>query len=278
MKLLAKNTLCGLYKYSGAMSAQETVAHWAGRSFMSVLLFHRVSDDIPPDGLTVSTAWFRDCCHMLARRFRVVPLQDIIRHVETGAPVPRRTVAITFDDCYHDNLAAARILAEHGLPATFFVPTKFVETDHVFAWDQGLKRMTNLSWQDIREMTRLGHEIGSHTVSHADLGQVDEEQARFELIESKRTLEERLEQPVRRFAHPFGGRQNFRPEYLPLVYQAGYDACFSGFGGFLYPSMRGTVLPRIPTPSFPTVLNLEVHLTGCLDWFYALKRQVGLVS
>jgi peptidoglycan/xylan/chitin deacetylase (PgdA/CDA1 family) len=278
MKALSKNALCGLYKYSGAMKAQETVARWAGRSFMSVLLFHRVSDEIAPDGLTVSTRWFRDCCRMLERGFRVVSVEDVIRQLDRGEQPPKRTVAITFDDCYRDNLFAARILAEHNLPATFFIPAKYVETEHVFAWDQGLKRMANLSWDDLREMMRLGHEVGSHTFSHADLGQLDEEQTRFELVESKRTLEERLQQPVRWFAYPFGGRQNFRAERLRLVYEAGYDACFSGFGGFLYPSMRGEILPRVPAPSFPTVLNLEVHLTGCLDWFYALKRQVGLVS
>jgi peptidoglycan/xylan/chitin deacetylase (PgdA/CDA1 family) len=278
MKVLSKNALCGLYKYSGAMRAQETVARWAGRSFISVLLFHRVSDEIAPDGLTVSTRWFRDCCRMLERGFRVVSVADVIRLLESGEQPPKRTVAITFDDCYRDNLFAARILAEHNLPATFFLPAKYVGTDHVFDWDRNLTRMANLSWGDVQEMVRLGHEIGSHTFSHADLGQADEEQTRFELVESKRTLEERLERPVRWFAYPFGGRENFRVERLPLVVEAGYDACFSGFGGVVYPSMRGEVLPRVPTPSFPSVLNLEVHLTGCLDWFYALKRQVGLVS
>ena len=44
-------------------------------------------------------------------------------------------MAITFDDCYRDNLFAARVLAEHGLPATFFIPTKYVGTDQVFPWD-----------------------------------------------------------------------------------------------------------------------------------------------
>ena len=64
------------------------------------------------------------------------------------------------------------ILAEFGLAATFFVPTGFIETDHVFAWDMHLPRLANLTWDDVREMSERGFEIGSHTVTHANLGRV----------------------------------------------------------------------------------------------------------
>src|SRR5882762_7998953 len=154
---------------------------------------------------------------MLQRRFHVVSLAEFQRLLRSGETPPPRTIAITSDDCYRDNLSAARTLAEHGLPACFFVPTQFVGTDHVFEWDRHLKRMPNLTWDDVREMLQLGHEIGSHTVTHADLGTLDEAQTRRELADSKSTLEERTGQPVRWFAYPFGGPANFRAERLPLV-------------------------------------------------------------
>ncbi len=270
---LVKGSLCGLYKYSGAMFAQERLACWSGRRFMSVLLLHRVTDEIPADGLTVGTQWFHRLCALLARRFHVVSLSEIVRRVRTGEDAPPRTVAITFDDCYHNNLGAARILAEYGLPACFFVPTQFIGTDHVFEWDRGIKQLANLDWDDLREMVRLGHEIGSHTVSHADLGTVSSEEVRRELIDSKKVLEARLGRPARWFAYPFGGHSNFRLADLPLVYEAGYEACFSGYGGFVRRGMDGTVLPREPVPYFRSLLNLELHLAGCLQWFYALKRR-----
>lgn len=278
MKQLTKNSLFLLYKYSGAVAVQEALARLGGHSFMSILLFHRVTDEIPPDGLTVTTSWFRDCCQMLQRSFKVVPLSNIVNHLRDGQPPPQRTVAITFDDCYRDNLYAARTLAEHGLPASFFVPTQFVGTDHVFAWDRHLRVMPNLSWDDVKEMAALGHDIGSHTVTHADLGQIDEEQTRFELAESKRVLEDRLQRPARYFAYPFGGQQNFRPERLPLVYEAGYEACFSGFGGYVRPQMAGKVLPRIAVPDFRSIISLELYLTGCLGWLYSLKRHAAMFA
>ena len=278
MASLAKSALCALYKYSGLMHAQERLAYFSGQRFMTIVLFHRVTDDIPLDSLTVSTEWFRRFCALMRDQFNVVSVAELHRKLNAGETPPLRTVAITFDDSYRDNLFAARVLAEHRLPATFFIPTQFVGTDHVFPWDLRLQKMANLTWDDLKEMQALGHEIGSHTVSHADFGVIDAAQARIELRDSKQTLEDRLGRPVRYFAYPFGGRHNFRAEYLPLVREAGYEACFSAFGGFVQPHIRNHILPREAAPYFRSLLHLELHLSGCLDWVYQAKRAVGLLS
>ena len=278
MNTAAKSAFCAVYKYSGAMHAQESLAYSSGRRFMSILLFHRVTDAIPEDGLTVTTAWFDGFCDLMHDRFHVISLSEMHRILKSGETPPQRTVAITFDDCYRDNLYAARLLAEHQLPATFFIPTKYVGTDHVFDWDRDLKPMPNLGWADVNEMLQLGHEIGSHTVSHADLGKIGPDEARIELADSKRTLEDRLQRAVRWLAYPYGGRGNFNPAYLPVVTELGYDGCFSAFGGFVKPQMLGEILPREAVPYFRSLMHLELHLAGCLDWFYQLKRGVGMLS
>lgn len=277
MNRFAKSAVSAVYKYSGAMHAQERLAYWSGRRFSTVVLFHRVTDEIPEDGLTVTTSWFRGFCALMRDHFNVVPLAELHRQLQAGETPLMRTIAITFDDCYRDNLWAAQMLAQHGLPATFFIPTKYVGTDHVFDWDIGLKKMPNLTWADVLEMQQLGHEIGSHTVSHPDLGQIAPEEVRRELAESKKTLEDRMQRPVRFFAYPFGGRSNFRAEYLPMVYELGYDAVFSALNGFVQPHMKRQILPREAMPYFRSLLNLELHLTGCMDWFYQIKRRVGLI-
>ena len=267
--------MCGLYKYTGALRLHEALIRAAGQQFMTVLLFHRITDAIPPDGLTVSPARFARICRLLARDFRVVPLAEVFRLLRAGEPIPRRTVAITFDDCYRDNLPAAHVLADHGLHATFFVPTGFVGTDRVFNWDRHLPPLPQLTWDDIREMARLGMEIGSHTVTHADFGAIDLDGARAELVESRIVLQERLGRPVRWFAYPFGGRHNLRPEYIPLIRQAGYEGAVSAYGGFVWPGSDDQVLPREAVPYFHSLLHLELHLSGCLHWLYALRGRFG---
>ena len=54
--------------------------------------------------------------------------------------------------------------------------------------------------------------------------------------------------------------------------EAGYDGCLSGYGGFVRPGEDYRILPRDSSPCYQGLLNLELHLRGCLDWMYALKR------
>jgi peptidoglycan/xylan/chitin deacetylase (PgdA/CDA1 family) len=278
MKNVVKSSLCLLYKYSGAMSLRERLDRWSGRSFLVVLLLHRVTDDIPQDGLTVGTRYFDGLCRMLKQRFHVVSLAEAMAMLQRNEQPPARTVAITFDDCYRDNLFAARTLADHGLPACFFVPSGYVGTDHIFPWDDGLKRMPNLGWDDLREMVRLGHEVGSHTATHADMGRVSMEEARRELAESKRTIEDHLGLPVRWFAFPFGAKANCPEGRLSRVLcETGYEASFSAHGGFIYRDMPAEILPRQPVPCFRSLIHLELFLTGSLSWVHALKRKVGMI-
>ena len=271
-----KSALCAAYLYTGAACVQERLQRRAGRQFLTILLFHRVTDQIREDGLTVSTARFRAVCSLLRRRFRVVPLAEVFEVLRSGRTMPSRTVAVTFDDCYRDNLFAARVLAEHGLPASFFVPTAYVGTNRLFPWDSHLPRMANLTWDDVREMVHMGHEIGSHTVNHINLGNAAHNEVRTELFESKAVLERQLGQKVRWFAYPYGGLNDIRPDTAALVEEAGYEGCLSGYGGFVYPGADDQILPRDSSPCYQELLNLQLHLRGCLEWFYTLKRGLGL--
>ena len=211
----------------------------------------------------------------MQQSYHVVPLAEVFRNLRENRVPLRRTVAITFDDCYADNLPAAEILHQHGLPATFFVPTDYVNTDAAFPWDGHLPRMSNLSWADLRHMTELGHDIGSHTASHPDMSRLTLAQAREELLSSRKAIEDRLGRPVRHFAYPFGGAANFRAEQLPLVAETGYEGCLSALPGFIEPGMAGGILPRAAVPKYRNLTHLEMHINRCLDWLYGLKRCIG---
>jgi peptidoglycan/xylan/chitin deacetylase (PgdA/CDA1 family) len=268
LKTLAKNAYCGFYKYAGLARAQQTV----GFPYAAVLLFHRVSDEIPEDELTVSTARFESMCRRLQDRFRVVSLAEVFRIAQAGEVPPRGTVAITFDDGYRDNLFAARTLARLGLPACFFVTAAYMGTDRIYDWDWERPHLPNLDWDDVREMHGLGHEIGSHTLTHPDLAAISRDSMRYELGESKRRIEKELGRSVRWFAYPFGGREQFPLDGLSLVREAGYEGCLSGYGGFVHPGSGPFMLPREPVPCC-SALQLEVLLSGGLRWLQALKRR-----
>jgi peptidoglycan/xylan/chitin deacetylase (PgdA/CDA1 family) len=274
LKTLLKSACHAAYLYSGAAWMQEWAARLAGRQSMAVLLLHRVTDQVPEDPLTISTARFRAFCELLCRDFHVVELAEVFDILRSGRAMPPRTVALTFDDCYRDNIFAARDLAKHHLPATFFVPTGFVGTDRVFPWDRHLPQLANLTWDDLQEMILLGHEIGSHTVNHIDLGKASAEELRYELVESKAVLEKLLGRRVRWLAYPFGGKDHFGPQAAAVAKEAGYQGWLSGHGGFIHPGCDPWLMPRDAAPCYQNLLNLRLHLRGCLDWIYSMKRRL----
>jgi peptidoglycan/xylan/chitin deacetylase (PgdA/CDA1 family) len=100
------------------------------RSGTLVLLYHRVAAlERDPYELAVHPERFAQHCDVLRRRGAVVPLR------ETGGLSP--TIAITFDDGYADNAAAAcGVLESAGLPATFFISTGRLGERSEIWWDR----------------------------------------------------------------------------------------------------------------------------------------------
>lgn len=95
---------------------------------LSVVIFHRVLPQ--PDPLfpgEMHATQFEALCGQLARCFHVLTLRDAMTAMDQGR-LPRRALVITFDDGYADNATIALpILRRHGLPATFFVATGFLD-------------------------------------------------------------------------------------------------------------------------------------------------------
>lgn len=100
----------------------------ASRGRLSILIFHRVlaeRDALLPSEPTADA--FDLLLSHLKARFTVLPLQDAVERLY-GGTLPRAALAITFDDGYADNLSvAAPLLRKHGLPATLFVATGYLD-------------------------------------------------------------------------------------------------------------------------------------------------------
>lgn len=77
-----------------------------------------------------------------------------------------------------------------------------------------------------------GMEIGGHTVNHPILTVLTEREARAEIVDGKRRLEEITGAPVTLFAYPNGKPgQDYGPQHVALVKQAGFAAAVSTMGG-----------------------------------------------
>jgi peptidoglycan/xylan/chitin deacetylase (PgdA/CDA1 family) len=75
----------------------------------------------------MSPARFEEQVRFLARHRRVIALGELVRRLREGREPDPGSVVLTFDDGYRDNLeVAAPILRKHGLPATLFLATGYV--------------------------------------------------------------------------------------------------------------------------------------------------------
>lgn len=67
---------------------------------------------------------------------RILTLLELDNQIQTAAPWTEQAAFITFDDGYHDNFTAAvSTLNELNVPATFFIPTEFLQSPKLPWWD-----------------------------------------------------------------------------------------------------------------------------------------------
>lgn len=192
-----------------------------------VLMYHMVREHI--DGakfnkLRVTPKAFEEqIAWMKKQGFHFVTMREL---QQNWGKHPEKTVAITFDDGYLDNLEYAfPVLKKYQAKATIYVVVDRHERD----WSTykkahhnsgELAREPKLNDEQVRFLADSGLiEIGSHTMTHANLDKLNEEQALAELVESKRQLEQLTQQPVTSFAYPFG---IYSQRDVDLAKQAGY--------------------------------------------------------
>jgi peptidoglycan/xylan/chitin deacetylase (PgdA/CDA1 family) len=173
-----------------------------------IVNYHSVG--VARDEFTISQAQFAAQLDLLASHgFKTVSLHDLAER-----KFDQHDVVLTFDDGFEDaqTIVLPMLQARH-MRGTFFIVPAFVG------------RPGFLDWNGVRALQAAGMEIGSHTVDHARLGDLPGGRVRWELIESKRLLEEQLHTPIEAVAYPFN---SVRARILDVAKEAGYRIGVSG--------------------------------------------------
>lgn len=146
-----------------------------------ILMYHRVADRVPgvdaPTNNVTPDRLRHQLTGLLARGFESWPLTKLVDSHRASRNVPSNVFAVTFDDGYENNFThALPILRELNVPATIFLPTKYLDTDQSFPFDDWSACGTNqapadswrpLSTKQCDELLASGLiEFGAHTHSH----------------------------------------------------------------------------------------------------------------
>lgn len=187
-----------------------------------------------------------------------------------------RVAVVTFDDGYTDNLAAADELARRGMRASWFVVTGAIGKRPNWPLTGGpATRLLNAD--ELRALDAMGMEIGSHTVHHARLPELDNAALADELRDSRSGLEDALGHSVSGLAYPYGA---WDARCAKAAADAGYaSACTTRSGwamrdGDPYRIRRLTVFNTDSLAVFARKLSLARNEAGWPSIVSARVRQI----
>lgn len=193
------------------------------------LCYHSIASS-GPRYLTISDELFERQLALLRRRgLRGGGLDELTELADGRAGAP--TAFLTFDDGFRDNFETALpLLREYGFPAFVFVLPPLLEAGGAFEWPemkadlpQHAATMRSVTWSMLEAMREGGFEVGSHTLSHPHLPQLDGERLREELWQSRAAIKARLGS-CDTLAYPFG---EWSPEVAAAAAECGYRFAFT---------------------------------------------------
>jgi peptidoglycan/xylan/chitin deacetylase (PgdA/CDA1 family) len=202
-------------------------------------MYHHL-ESLDPSASLVASTWtvspinFKEQLdYLVAHSYHTIGFGQLDSFFEAGGPLPTRPVLLTFDDGWSDDYTVAfPALRERGMIGSFFVPTSYA----------GAPGGKLLSWEQIGEMDAAGMEFGGHTINHADLKKVGEQEALRQLSVSKSKMEAMLGHATIAFAYPFG---TYDADVVALVKKVGYRVAVGLCCGFKLLPEKLLTLPRI---------------------------------
>lgn len=248
LKVCLASTIFSLYR---------VIDPWCRFSEISILAYHSISG-APLDTAVTPKVFRAHLSRLKAGGYSFVSLDDVVTHLD-GASLPRKAVALTFDDGYVDfESAALPILDEFDAPATVFVVGDEVGARSALG--------NELPLLDADALARVGEHprinIGYHSRTHVNLGKL-----------SGSALEDEVRAPfvARYFAYPGG---NYSAEAVDVVRAAGYDAAFSIKRDLVRRGKSRWLLPRIVVLKNDDEKDVVRHVSMVQHWYAVFRNLI----
>ena len=217
---------------------------------VSILLFHEISRETAEKSFAY-----------LNNNYNIIDLNEFIEAHKNNdkSKIPKRALIITFDDGLIENYEMLPVIKKYNIPVTIFLCSSIINTNRHFWYKHNnsslsleeLKKMSNqnklstmseggfiqdkeyfephaLSKNQIIEMSKHVN-MQSHTKFHPCLPMCEDEEAKEEIFESKKMLENEYGFNINAIAYPNG---DYSERDVELTKAAGYKCAITVEGGF----------------------------------------------
>lgn len=181
-------------------------------NFVPVLVYHHTNDKLEPSDTIINLSQFELHLQMLQReQYTTITVSQLTDFMLGKTLLPTKSVVLTFDDGWRDNLDAAKLMEKYNVSGTFFVCSSFIHKEQ------------NMSEQEIQQLsTNPLFEIGAHSHTHFiewsdNLDGLDTRIVVGEALMSKRLLERMIQKPISSFAWPYGHYSEELIEYAAYI-------------------------------------------------------------
>lgn len=240
-------------------------------SIRNILVFHKLTDRLTYGSTNYSPSRFATLLESLVETGHIiVSLRELITGNNPNC------IAITFDDGYaHLVRTLPRLIERFDLKATIFIPTAFIGKKNSWDYSSVLAEESHLDVIQIAELSSLGCDFGTHGHRHIDLTHCDPATLENELCESKKTLENIVNQPVDVMSYPFG---RFNEQAASKARENGYSHAFT----MRFPNISDNVLSlgRVPIYFFDnaTFVRQKLKLGLKRSMLSGVTRMVNALS
>jgi len=191
------------------------------------LYFHHVFND--------EVIKFNNLLKWLTKYYSFISYSEAVDRILTNR-IDRSYIAFSFDDGFKNNMNAAKILEKYNATACFFLNPDTIGLNDIkrnkeyCAKTLHLPPVEFIDWNDVSELLKKGHEIGSHTIGHINMANTDIHEVEDNLCQSYEILTQKCGY-VKHFAFPYGRFSDFNKRAYDLVFNIGYNSCASAERG-----------------------------------------------
>lgn len=194
---------------------------------VQMLYFHHIFED--------EEQKFRLLLQKLAKHHTFISHSEAVARI-TNNEIDKPYISFSSDDGFKNNLKAAEILSEFGASCCFFINPDVIGETNFEAIEKHCNEKIDfpatemLTWNEVKLLQEMGHEIGSHTLNHKKVTEMSYEEMLEDFSKSKSDIEKNCGK-IKHFAYPYGRFFHFNAIGKKAVYEAGYATCSSAERG-----------------------------------------------